>query len=55
VRDLNAHFTDRSRPMCCGLPAADARYRWTAAAGDYPLAYGVCTGEATAQGQDLAI
>jgi probable rRNA maturation factor len=52
VRDLNARFRDRDRPTnVLSFPAAETARPHL---GDLVLAYGVCAGEAEAQGKALA-
>ncbi len=56
VRDLNARFRDKDRPTnVLSFPAADMPDTGgPAPLGDIVLAYGVCAGEAAAQGKTLA-
>ena len=52
VQDLNARFRDRDRPTnVLSFPSAESAVPHL---GDLVLAYGVCAGEAVAQGKTLA-
>ncbi len=55
VRDLNARFRDRDRPTnVLSFPAAPMPGVDPVPLGDIVLGYGVCAGEAEAQGKRLA-